>query len=227
MKKDAVSRLHRPNRPAIQDLRPLLFWPLFYLAFTYAEYFFPAAHYYPMHCWPDDLLPFCEWFILPYLLWFPFVGAMLAYLFFRNVSAFHRMMQFIILTYSTALLVFFLFPTCQYLRPASFPRQNLLTKWVAAVYAADTSTNVCPSIHVIGSLAVWFAAKDTTGLPRLLRRVLIPVTAILICTSTVFVKQHSLLDVLAALAVCAWGYRIVYRVPARAVLPVRTQTVTH
>ena len=37
---------------------------------------------------------------------------------------------------------------------------DLLTRFTAKLYAADTNTNVCPSIHVIGSFAVYFAARD-------------------------------------------------------------------
>lgn len=56
-----------------------------------------------------------------------------------DIAAFRRMMYFIMLTYSISLVIFFLFPNCQQLRPASFPRDNVLTRFLA------TST---PSIPV-------------------------------------------------------------------------------
>lgn len=149
----------------LYNLRLLCFWPIFFLVFTYAEKFFPAAHYFSMHCRLDDLIPFCEWFVIPYVIWFPFVGSMVFYTLLRDAAAFRRLMRFIILTYSAALLVFFLFPTCQYLRPVLLFRGNPLVRLVASIYANDTNTNVCPSIHVIGSLAVWFAARDTGNSP--------------------------------------------------------------
>ena len=52
-------------------------------------------------------------------------------------------------------------------------------------------------------------------LPALLRKYIIPAMAILISVSTVFLKQHSALDILAALLVCAAAYPLVYRSPAR------------
>lgn len=197
--------------PGLRYWRLLWFWPVFFLIFTYAERYFPAAYYYPMHCRLDDLIPFNEWFVLPYVLWFPFVGGMVVYTFLRDGAAFRRLMAFIMLTYSAALLAFFLFPTCQHLRPVLFAHRNLLTELTASIYANDTSTNVCPSIHVIGSLAVWLAARDMEELPAVVRRGIIPVTALLICASTVFLKQHSALDVLAAIMVCGAGYPLVYR----------------
>ena len=200
----------------LYNLRLLCFWPIFFLVFTYAEKFFPAAHYFSMHCRLDDLIPFCEWFVIPYVIWFPFVGSMVFYTLLRDAAAFRRLMRFIILTYSAALLVFFLFPTCQYLRPTLLFRGNPLVRLVASIYANDTNTNVCPSIHVIGSLAVWFAARDTGKLPAILRKGAIPIMAVLISISTVFLKQHSVLDIIAALLVCTAAYPVVYRsVPAR------------
>lgn len=211
----------------LYNLRLLCFWPIFFLVFTYAEKFFPAAHYFSMHCRLDDLIPFCEWFVIPYVIWFPFVGSMVFYTLLRDAAAFRRLMRFIILTYSAALLVFFLFPTCQYLRPALLFRGNPLVRLVASIYANDTNTNVCPSIHVIGSLAVWFAARDTGKLPAILRKGAIPIMAVLISISTVFLKQHSVLDIIAALLVCAAAYPVVYRsVPARHPVSLRTRALS-
>ena len=124
----------------LYNLRLLCFWPIFFLVFTYAEKFFPAAHYFSMHCRLDDLIPFCEWFVIPYVIWFPFVGSMVFYTLLRDAAAFRRLMRFIILTYSAALLVFFLFATCQYLRPALLFRGNPLVRLVASIYANDTNT---------------------------------------------------------------------------------------
>ena len=208
-----------------RGLNLLLFWPIFFLIFTYAERYFPAAYYYSMHCRLDDLIPFCKWFVIPYVVWFPFVGGMVAYAFFRDGAVYRRLMKFIILTYSAALLVFFLFPTCQHLRPVFFLRHDLLTRMIASIYANDTNTNVCPSIHVIGSLAVWLAARDMRQLPPLLRKCIIPAMAILISVSTVFLKQHSALDILAALLVCAAAYPLVYRAPVRRTAPLVVQAM--
>lgn len=201
------------------SLKLLLFWPIFFLIFTYAEHDFPAAYYFPMHCRLDDLIPFCEWFVIPYVVWFPFVGGMAAFLLLRDPPAYRRMMRFIILTYSAALLIFFLFPTCQQLRPVLFLRGNPLIRMTAAIYANDTNTNVCPSIHVIGSFAVYFAARDSRMLSKPPIRLTVFILTVLISISTVFLKQHSVLDVLAGLLVCAAAYPMIYPLPAHHALP--------
>ena len=77
-----------------------------------------------------------------------------------------------------------------------------MTDLVAALYRADTSTNVCPSLHVALSLGIasaWLREKTV----RWIWRGSIVLLAVLICLSTVFIKQHSAVDFLAALPVCA------------------------
>lgn len=207
------------NAETVRCLKLLLYWPLFGLLFFAAERLYTPASYHLMHCTLDDKIPFCEWFLIPYLFWFVFLVGMHLYTLLRDPRAFRRMMRFIILTYSAALLIFFIFPTAQTLRPAVFPRDNLLTRLTAAFYAFDTSTNVCPSLHVVGSLAVLFAAWDCPRFQPRGWRLAFAVSAGLISISTVFLKQHSTLDLLVALLLCMVAYRVVYRRPARSCLP--------
>ena len=108
-------------------------------------------------------------------------------------------------------MVYFIFPTCQSLRPEIFPRDNTFTRFLYYFYQFDTNTNVCPSIHVIGSVAVCCTAFS---MPRFRSRGwkwAFGATAVLICMSTVFLKQHSAVDVLAALPVCLAAYHIAFR----------------
>lgn len=213
-----------PDLRRFGHLRLLLFWPLFSLTFYALEHLRPPVYYHPMRCALDAMIPFCRWFVIPYVFWFLFVAGMLAWTALRDVPAFRRMMKFIILTYSFALLTYWLFPNCQHLRPV-LSDNDVLTRLVSMLYRSDTNTNVCPSIHVIGSLAVWLAARDMKQLPALLRKYLIPAMAILISVSTVFLKQHSALDILAALLVCAAAYPLVYRSPARRTAPLVVQAM--
>ena len=142
-------RLSRLNTPQFRHLKLLLFWPIFSLVFCYLENYRPTVYYAPMRCALDHWIPFCKWFVIPYAFWFLFVGGMLLYTLFYNIPAFRRMMWFIILTYSFALVTYLLFPNCQHLRPTLLGG-DLLTRFTAKLYAADTNTNVCPSMHVIG-----------------------------------------------------------------------------
>ena len=81
----------------------------------------------------------------------------------------------------------------------------LLTDAVKLLYRMDTNTNVCPSEHVIGSAGFFLAVCYAEGVGCRQKR-LAAVAAILTGSATVFLKQHSLVDVLTALPVCVIGW---------------------
>ncbi|MBQ5840521.1 MAG: phosphatase PAP2 family protein [Clostridia bacterium] len=188
----------------------LLYWPVYGILFWYVEAHYPVENYFAVYHPLDDLIPFCELFVLPYMFWFAFIVGMLAYTLFWDVDAFRRMMWFTIFTYSTTLVIYFLFPTCQELRPAVFERDNFLTRFMADFYAYDTNTNVCPSLHVIGSWAVVFTAWHTPLFRKPAWAVSFGVMGVLISASTVFLKQHSLWDVIAAVPLCIIGWLLCF-----------------
>ena len=216
-----------PGRPDYRRLRPsnvtepayrhvllLLYWPVHGLLFLLLERGGLAERYYTVQCALDGMIPFNEWFFIPYLFWFVYLAGGLVYTFFTAVRSFRRMMWFIILTYGATLAVYFLWPTQQLLRPASFARDNVMTRFAAWFYTFDTNTNVCPSIHVLGAVAVSVGLWDCGRFRKPGWRALFGALTALICLSTLFVKQHSVLDVLAAAALSALVMPLVFS-PAR------------
>ncbi len=204
-------RLSNLTSERFRHLLLLLYWPVYGLLFLFVERFYAVDFYYPMHCILDDYIPFAEIFLIPYLFWFVFLVGIHLYTLLYDLDAFRKMMYFIIATYSVAILAYLFFPTCQNLRPEQFARDNILTRFMAHFYEFDTNTNVCPSIHVIGSFAVMFAGLHCKGLQNTAWKAFFIITTILISLSTVFLKQHSVLDVLAALIVCAIAYPFCFR----------------
>ncbi len=212
-------RFRRLNEPEFRHLLLLIFWPVFGL-FFYCQEVLPSVfpnifpvHYHPVY-WPalDDIIPFCEWFFIPYIYWFVFIFGFLFYSLLYDIPAFKKYMYFVIGTYSMTVLIYFIYPTEQNLRPV-IESNNFMARWVAAFYAFDTNTNVCPSIHVLGSLAVTFAAWDSKLFHSAGWRFFFVFSGILISISTVFLKQHSVIDVFAALVVCAVVYPFVFIKP--------------
>ena len=188
--------------PRFRHLLYLIYWPIYGLLFMYVERFSPIEFYYPIYSPLDDYIPFCEIFVIPYMFWFAYLVIQHAYGLFYDIAGFKWLMRYIIITYSAAIIIYLLFPNCQELRPVEFPRDNFLTRFMAGFYQFDTNTNVCPSIHVMGSLAVLSAAWRAPAFKTTPWRIAYTVTAVLISVSTVFLKQHSILDVLAALPIC-------------------------
>lgn len=160
----------------------------------------------------DDMIPFVEGFIVPYLLWFPFMFIAIVYVFFKDKREFFAMCWNLIIGMSLFIVVSFVFPNGLDLRPAEFTRDNIFVDLCRHLYSVDTSTNVLPSIHVFNSLACGISFG------RVLWRNGHKITAIcsysmaaLICASTVFVKQHSVIDVVSALVLSGLCFLLLRR----------------
>jgi len=204
-------RFSRINEPQFRHLWWLLFWPIYWLRYPIIENFNPATEYTPIYCPLDDLIPFSEWFILPYALWMVSMVVLCLYCLLFDVETFRRYSKFLVISMSISTVIFLVFPSCQELRPSNYPRDNFLTDLVAFLHKADTNTNVLPSEHVIGAIAVWIAAFHAQGLQRPWIKVSVSVLMTLVCLSTVFLKQHSVLDILAAIPLCLLCYFICFR----------------
>ena len=183
----------------------LLIWLVYLTLFAIAEHVV-TDNYWVSYLPLDDKIPFCRYFIIPYCLWHPLLFLMTLYLMFYDAEGLKRYMLYIGLGFGGSILFCLIFPNGQDLRPAEFPRHNVFTWMVSRIYAADTNTNVCPSMHVIGCVGLVAACCESPGLRRRhLQWVMIPM-GVLICISTVFVKQHSILDMFVAIpySVVAW-----------------------
>lgn len=166
--------------------------------------------YQVIHMAVDNYIPFNEVFIIPYFLWFVYVPAVVLYLALRNKDDYYRTAIFLCTGMTVFLLVSTFFPNGHHLRPAVMPRDNIFTQMVASLYRTDTPTNLWPSIHVYNSLGAHFAlSRSELGRKKWLRR-----TSRVLCVSiilaTMFLKQHSVFDVLTAFVMAAAMYGIVY-----------------
>ena len=194
----------------------VLFWPVYYLRYFIVEALNPSsAGCYVMHCALDDRIPLCEYFLIPYALWMVCLLGMHLFLMVYDRETCKRYVTYLMVSITISTTVFILFPTCQELRPETMPRDNLFTRILALMYQMDTNTNVCPSEHVIGSMAILAAAINCKYLKKPLRLTVITILMVVISMSTVFLKQHSLLDVVAAMPVCLIAYLVSFPVSRR------------
>ena len=170
-----------------------------------------------VHCQLDDVIPFCKYAIVPYFAWFAWIPFTLFYLLLRgDRSDFWRVCLCLFTGMTIALSCYVLLPTGLALRPYRVYGSDIFARLVRMLYAVDSSKNVCPSIHCQSSACMAMAfshSKLAEGKP--LRKALAWVWAALICLSTVFTKQHSVIDVACGLAVAFVWLPVVYR-PARA-----------
>lgn len=159
----------------------------------------------------DDKIPFVEQFVIFYCCWYPSLVATGLVLLFHNVDEFKKYMWFIIAGFSLSMLICAVFPNGQDLRPASFDHANFYTWLIGKIYKADTNTNVFPSMHVVGCGAVIcgvFGMKPKRF--KALLRAGAAVLMLLIVASTVFIKQHSILDIYGGIALCIPIWFVIY-----------------
>lgn len=190
---------------------PMILYTLIYLFwFSHLEKTV-TSDYQIIHMNIDDYIPFCEVFVLPYFLWFLYVPAVVIYLGFKNKEDYYRSCIFLAVGMTVFLLISTFFPNGHQLRPAVLPRDNIFSHMVAALWQTDTPTNLWPSIHVYNSLGVHFAILTNEELysKKWLRR-----SSCFLCGSiilaTMFLKQHSVFDVLTAFVMAAFMYVAVY-----------------
>lgn len=193
------------------------FFIVYMITFSYIEN--RDVHHYIIHTTIDEKIPFCEYFIIPYLLWFAFVAVTIIYFILFNDNSRHKWKEYyqLMITLATGMTLFLIislvFPNGQDLRPVLTPTANdsIFIKAVQMIYHTDTPTNVLPSIHVFNSLTCCGAIlknqrkhfkKSTDGITLIL--------TILIIMSTMLLKQHSVVDVMLAALMYTGVYRVVY-----------------
>lgn len=184
----------------------LIYLPwFFYLERTVTD------NYAIMHVALDDYIPFNEYFIVPYLLWFVYVSGAVLYFFFTSKPDYYRLCTFLFVGMTISLVVCTFFPNGTDLRVPVNPDKNVFTWLVAMIHASDTSTNVFPSIHAYNSIGVHFAVINCSFLreKKWVRWTSFVLMA-LICLSTVFLKQHSAIDVVGAFILGYVMYPLVY-----------------
>lgn len=176
----------------------------------------------------DTMIPFCEYFIIPYFLWFAYVTVTVIYFACFNdkkeeytklcVSLLTGMIVFLIISY--------IYPNGHNLRPA-LTGENLFQKMVMNLYETDTSTNILPSLHVFYSVVCCIALVKNERIKK--NKVITLFTYLLtisIVLSTMFLKQHSIIDVVMALlmnGVCfQLFYNEAYAIWNRHTVPVKT-----
>lgn len=215
-------RLSKLNTPQFSYLKLLLTWLIYFSLYFITENLIPAENCTPIHIFLDDLIPFCEWFIIPYVFWYGLIVFSLGYFLLYDVDSFRRLQIYIFTTQMIAMAIYILYPSRQDLRPEVFPRENILTGIIGFLYRFDTNTGVLPSLHVaysMGIMSTWLRRKTTP----LWGRIFVVVAVILICLSTMFIKQHSAADFFAALPVCLVAeivsHRIVSKKPYKAADP--------
>ena len=191
-------RLSRLNEKRFSHLKLLLGWAIYFSLYFLTENLIPAEKCHPVHCFIDDLIPFNEYFVIPYTFWYLLIVFSLVYFALYSIPNFRGMSIFIMVTQFVAMAVYIIWPSRQDLRPETFANDNIFTRIIGFMYVFDTNTGVCPSLHCaysFGIMSAWLKEKDAHPLWK----VFVVFAVIMICLSTMFIKQHSAVDFFAAI----------------------------
>lgn len=212
-----ILSLHK-NNPTVRFLRkyrhaiPLMIYGIIYLLWFRHLEETVTSRYNVIHVSLDDMIPFCEVFVVPYLLWFAYVAVVVGYFLLRDKNDYYKVFIFLCTGMTVFLLISTLWPNGHHLRPYTLQRDNIFTQMVSVLYRTDTPTNLWPSIHVYNSLGCHIAVMNSRHLEK---HKGIRIASLILCVSiimsTMFIKQHSVFDVATAFIMAAIMYGIVYR----------------
>lgn len=211
---DSILELKENGALKRRIIEVAVFAVFYFVIFTLLEQ--KNTDVYIFHNRLDEMIPYVPEFIIPYCLWFPYMAVSVLYflLFDSDGTDYKRMTRPLAFGCVIFLIISFLFPNGQDLRPDDAGK-GFFANIVSSLYKGDTSTNVFPSLHVYNSMAAcyaWLTSRALKG--HMVIKILIAVLSVSIVLSTMFVKQHSSIDVaggLALNAICIAGMYLMGR----------------
>lgn len=166
-------------------------------AFFIPKLFIEDASFHDFSISLDAYIPFVPEFIYIYILSYFFWFVTPFFCVSSGPDRFYRWLNANIISLLIC-SVFFLALPATLKRPDVVP-DSLTTYLLALIYKCDTPTNLLPSIHCLLSWFCFIGVRGQKKIP-LQYRIFSLVFALLICASTVLVRQHTLVDIFSALA---------------------------
>lgn len=182
----------------VVTLLPMAIYMVVYMpTFFWVESIDHGANFHVIHTAIDDMIPVVEVFIIPYALWLPYLVAGMIAIAIRTRKISRKTSYMLMAGMTLFIIISLVYPNILELRAAIPDRQNIFMDMINYLHAIDTPTDVLPSLHVYDAIVV--AAGIHLAFPE--KKVMLicsdTLTA-LIVLSTVFIKQHSIIDVIAA-----------------------------
>lgn len=185
----------------------IIFFIIYMIFFLILEYK-DSSIYFNTDSWIDQYIPFNEYFVIPYLLWFIYIPIGFIYFMFIDQSGFQRTCFYLFTGMVACLIIYAVFPNQQSLR-VELNNANIYQYLVSFIYSVDSPTNVCPSIHVYNSIMMMITLQKSEYIQNnKYLSVINIILSIAICLSTVIIKQHAFIDVIFAIILSIIIYQI-------------------
>jgi membrane-associated phospholipid phosphatase len=146
----------------------------------------------------EELIPFIDWTVWIYMSDYLYIA--IVFVLLKDKDNMNRIYYSQIILLMVSMFIFFLLPV-QYPRP-EVEYIGISGELVRILFSADTPGNACPSIHVAMTFLAGFGfLKERKHLFSWFM-----IWAVLISLSTLTVKQHYLLDIIAGLSMAIIFY---------------------
>ena len=182
----------------VVTLLPMAVYMVVYMpTFFWVESLNPAGGFHIIHTAIDDMIPVIEGFIIPYALWLPYLVAGMIAIAIRSRKISRKTSYMLMAGMTLFIIISLAYPNALELRAQLPDRENIFMDCIAYLHSIDTPTDVLPSLHVYDALAVaagiHFAFREKKAL-----LISSDILCALIVLSTMFIKQHSVIDVISA-----------------------------
>ncbi|CAM3868283.1 phosphatase PAP2 family protein [Mesobacillus zeae] len=155
----------------------------------------------------DTAIPFIPAFIVPYIFWYIFIVGYLVYFCFKDTKVYLKTLGVIVIGELICFIIYFFFQTTV---PRPMLRgDGLFIDLVGMIYQHDQPFNCFPSIHVLTTFAIMLGSIHIKN-KSLFHSVFIPLIGSMIIISTLFVKQHFILDMFGSMFLTTFVYGIVF-----------------
>lgn len=206
--------MKREMKIRIKESKHVLLFSLFILieVFYFLTQFRDVEHNI-IHLPLDDAIPFLPVFVIPYVIWYAYVPTGMLYNCFTDKKAFCKQILTVVAGMAISIITFCIYPTAVDFRPTA--EGDGIFLWICRLlFSNDKPINVFPSMHCYEAVIIHLTAFRNEKLRRNIPlRVGSVILSVLICLSTVFIKQHSVADIFSGVALAYLLYFIVYTLP--------------
>ncbi|WP_330949341.1 phosphatase PAP2 family protein [Virgibacillus sp. MG-45] len=194
----------------VPHLLSLLIFPILGLIYTYLNTQPSKAIEIPLKV--DSYIPFIPIFVIPYIIWYAFIFGYMIYFCFKDLKVYYHALITIVIGEVICFLFYIFFQT-------TVPRPVLagndwITSMVQFIYQNDEPYNCFPSIHVLTTYVIMLAFIQIKK-KHLFNTLFVHMMGILIILSTLFIKQHVVLDVIASIIIASVIHSFVVELATR------------
>jgi membrane-associated phospholipid phosphatase len=157
----------------------------------------------------DTLIPFIEIFVIPYIIWFPYILFCFIFYCFKEKRTYYATFVSFVIGQLICFVIYYFFQTLTP-RP-EITQTDYLSKMVLYIYTNDEPYNCFPSIHVFTTFLMMKAMNDS-NIKHITVTWIINIVGTLIILSTIFIKQHAVLDALFGIVLASSTYTVVTQI---------------